>query len=119
MTVALPDGLPERHQFGQGGFYDARVRYVPGRLPASGGPSALPPVRARVVAFVVIIVAGLCGLAIGRGLVTIQCNGSCETSAGFGALAGAILGSGGVAVVAVLVLRAMGEWRAGPGGRRR
>ncbi|MGH9190287.1 MAG: hypothetical protein ACRD0Q_09690 [Acidimicrobiales bacterium] len=95
------------------------MRYVPGRTPPPGGPSALPPVRARVIAFVVIIVAGLCGLAIGRALVRIQCVGSCETTAGLGALVGAVLGAGGVAVVAVLVLRALGEWRAGPGGRRR
>ena len=35
----------------------------------------------------------------------------CDTWAGGGAVAGAIVGAGGVAVVSVLVLRAMAEWR--------
>ncbi|HTJ76991.1 MAG TPA: hypothetical protein VL337_16655 [Acidimicrobiales bacterium] len=83
------------------------------------GPTALPPVKARAVAFAVIVVAGLCGLLIGAALVRIQCSGNCSTPAGLGALIGAVLSAGGVAVVAVLVLRAMGEWRAGPGVHRR
>ncbi len=86
----------------------------PLRLP-DHGPTALPTVKARAVAFLTIVVGGLCGLLIGAALVRIQCSGSCSTPAGLGALAGAVLGAGGVAVVAVLVLRAMGEWRAGPG----
>jgi hypothetical protein len=65
-----------------------------------------------VLAFSVIVVAGLCGLLIGRSLVEIQCRGDCSTPAGFGAIAGSLVGAGGVAVVAILVLRAMGEWRA-------
>jgi hypothetical protein len=79
-----------------------------------GGPTALPSVRARVVAFAVILVAGLCGGLIGRALVQIQCSGSCSTMSAAGVLAGALTSAGGVAVVAVLVLRAMGEWRPGP-----
>jgi hypothetical protein len=93
-------------------------REEPLRLP-DRGPTALPAVRARVVAFVAIIVAGMCGLLIGAALVRIQCSGACSTPTGFGALAGAVLGAGGVAVVAVLVLRAMGEWRADRGIHRR
>ena len=83
------------------------------------GPTALPPVKARVVAFIVIVVGGLCGLLIGSALVQIQCSGECSTPVGLGALVGAVLGAGGVAVVAVLLLRAMGEWRAGPGVHQR
>lgn len=83
-----------------------------------GGPTALPSVRARVLAFAAILVAGLCGGLIGRALVQIQCEGSCSTASALGALAGALTAAGGVAVVAVLVLRAMGEWQAGPGARR-
>jgi hypothetical protein len=90
----------------------------PLRLPERG-PTALPPVKARVLAFLTIVVGGICGLLIGAALVRIQCSGSCSTPTGLGALAGAVLGAGGVAVVAVLVLRAMGEWRAGPGGVHR
>ena len=88
------------------------------RLPERG-PTALPPVKARVVAFIAIVVGGICGLLIGAALVRLQCDGSCSTPTGLGALVGAVLGAAGVAVVAVLVLRAMGEWRSGPGVHRR
>jgi len=73
--------------------------------------SALPSVRARAVAFATILVAGLCGGFIGYGIVGLQCHGACTTPDGIGALIGAALAAGGVAVVAVLTLRAMGEWR--------
>ncbi|MCU1449758.1 MAG: hypothetical protein JWP02_1928 [Acidimicrobiales bacterium] len=43
--------------------------------------------------------------------MNVQCRKSCSTPEGLGALGGAALAAGGVAVVAVLVLRAMGEWR--------
>jgi hypothetical protein len=58
-------------------------------------------------------------LLIGVALVRIQCSGNCSTPTGIGALTGAVLSAAGVAVVAVLVLRAMGEWQAGPGVHRR
>ena len=74
-------------------------------------PSALPPTGARVLAFVSILVAGLCGGLIGWSFVDLQCDGDCGVAAGLAGLAGAVLGAGGVAVVAVLALRAMGEWR--------
>lgn len=77
----------------------------------TAGPSALPPAGARAVAFVAIVVGGLCGLLIGRALVAVQCSGDCDLAVGFGALVGGIVAAGGVAVVAILVLRAMGEWR--------
>ena len=77
------------------------------------GPTALPSSGARAVAFVAIIVGGLCGLLIGRALVLVQCHGNCDVPAGLGGLAGAVVAAAGVAVVVVLVLRAMGEWRAG------
>lgn len=100
--------------------YHAVVAEMPDQLPPpEAGPTALPAVRARVAAFVVILVAGTAGMFIGRALVTIRCVDQCSTAAGAGALAGAVTAAGGVAVVAVLVLRAMGEWRAGPGARRR
>lgn len=117
-------------------------------------PSALPSVTARVLAFVAIVLGGLCGALIGWAVTDLQCgagerpavsiepggNGSggvtgggqadgtgpdgagraddpaadddgCTTWAGVGAVVGAVIGGGGVAVVAVLVLRAMAEWR--------
>jgi hypothetical protein len=80
--------------------------------PTSGRPiSALPSVRARVLAFTAIVVGGLCGGLIGSSAVKVGCHGSCATPEGAGGLIGAVMAAGGVAVIAVLVLRAMGEWR--------
>lgn len=77
------------------------------------GPTALPGVGARVVAFVVILVGGLSGLLIGMALVQVQCHGDCGVPLGLGALVGGVGAALGVSVIAVLVLRAMGEWQAG------
>lgn len=74
-------------------------------------PSALPSTVARAVAFVSILVGGLCGGLIGWAFVDLQCEGDCSTASGLSGLVGAVIGAGGVAVVAVLALRAMGEWR--------
>lgn len=91
---------------------------TPGTGRASGpGPSgdrpvsALPSVQARVLAFAAILLAGLCGALIGWGFVGVQCTGSCSTKEGAGAVVGAAIAAAGVAVVAVLTLRAMGEWK--------
>ena len=73
--------------------------------------SAIPPVAARATAFVVILLGGLAGGLIGFALVDLQCDGDCSVPKGLGLLAGAIISAGGMAVVAVLALRAMGEWR--------
>ena len=75
-------------------------------------PSALPSVGARALAFAAIVVAGICGGLIGYSVVEVQCDGNCAVPTGIGAVAGAALAAGGVAIVAVLVLRAMGEWQA-------
>jgi hypothetical protein len=82
-----------------------------GELPLSTGPSALPSRTARLLAFAAIVVAGVCGGLIGFAIVDVSCKGSCTTPEGLSALIGALIAAGGVAVVAVLVLRAMGEWR--------
>ena len=73
--------------------------------------SALPSPAARAAAFVAILVGGLAGGLIGYTLVKLQCDGSCATPQGIGALTGALIAAGGMSVVAVLVLRAVGEWR--------
>lgn len=73
--------------------------------------SALPSPAARALAFVAICVAGLAGGMIGYALVDLQCSGDCAVALGLGTLAGAVAAAGGTAVVAVLVLRALGEWR--------
>ena len=74
-------------------------------------PTALPSVGARVLAFLAILVAGLCGGVIGYAFIDLQCEGDCGTAAGIGAVVGALIGAIGVAVVVTLALRAMGEWR--------
>lgn len=79
--------------------------------------SALPPLGARILAFVAVLVGGMCGGLIGYGVVDLSCDGECPLLAVSIGVAGAVLGAVGVAIVAVLTLRAMGEWRAG--GRRR
>ncbi len=73
--------------------------------------SALPSPVARVAAFVAILVSGLAGGLIGYTLVKLQCHGSCASPKGIGTLVGALISAGGMSVVAVLVLRALGEWR--------
>jgi len=78
-------------------------------------PTALPSTGARVLAFVAILVGGLCGGLIGYGFADLQCTGSCTVLAGGAGLLGAVLGAVGVGIVAVLALRAMGEWTTRPG----
>jgi len=73
--------------------------------------SALPPVAARVIAFVAILLGGLAGGLIGYALVELQYSGDSVVPAGLGLLVGAVVCAAGLAVVAVLALRAMGEWR--------
>ncbi len=79
--------------------------------PEEARRSALPSVRARILAFASIALAGGCGGLIGWAFVNLQCTGGCEVPKAIGALTGSLLSSVGVAVVAVLGLRAMGEWR--------
>lgn len=73
--------------------------------------SALPSPAARVGAFIAILLGGLAGGIIGDRLVQLQCEGSCATPRGVGLLIGAVASAIGMSVVAVLVLRAVGEWR--------
>jgi hypothetical protein len=79
--------------------------------------SALPPRSARVLAFAAVVVAGLFGGLIGYGVVDLLCKGDCPVLAAAVGVVAALGFAAGVAIVAVLTLRAMGEWRSG--GRRR
>jgi hypothetical protein len=76
-------------------------------------PTSLPSTTARILAFVAILVGGLCGGLIGYGFADISCTGDCGTVTGGLGLIGAVLGAVGVGVVSILALRAMGEWSAG------
>jgi hypothetical protein len=73
--------------------------------------SALPAPTARLAAFVAILLGGFAGGLIGYTLVKLQCHGTCAAQRGIGALVGAIVAALGMSVVAVLVLRALGEWK--------
>jgi formate/nitrite transporter FocA (FNT family) len=73
--------------------------------------SALPSRTARVVAFSSIVLSGLAGGTIGYALVDVQCTTDCTLQSGIAMLIGAVGFAAGMSVVAVLGLRAMGEWR--------
>jgi hypothetical protein len=66
---------------------------------------------ARLAAFVAILAGGGLGGLIGYQLVRIQCDGDCAVPLGLGTLVGAVVAAGGMAIVSILVLRAIGEWR--------
>lgn len=115
MTVRFSSGTLDRFSSRlRARPYDGDVN-TPG--PTSSSPSsdnalsALPSRTARALAFVAILVGGFAGGLIGFALVDVQCTGDCSTSKAIGAAVGAVVAAVGTAVVAVLVLRAMGEWR--------
>ena len=98
---------------------DARPRPATPADP-DGAVSAAPPVLARVAAFASIVIAGACGGLIGYSVMDLNCG--VDGCTGLASLVGALSALGaavGVAVVAVLTLRAMGEWRATPERDRR
>lgn len=73
--------------------------------------SAIPSVGVRIGAFAAILLSGLAGALIGYSLISLQCDGDCGLATGLGLLIGAVVAAGGMAIVAVLVMRAIGEWR--------
>ncbi len=73
--------------------------------------SAIPSPAARLAAFVSILLAGAAGALIGYTLVSLQCEGGCALPLGVGLFVGALVAAVGMSIVAVLVLRAQGEWR--------
>jgi hypothetical protein len=89
------------------------------RTGSSSGPtpgmdrslSALPSVGVRIGAFAAILLSGLAGALIGYSLISLQCEGDCGLATGLGLLIGALVAAGGMSIVAVLVMRAIGEWR--------
>ncbi|HEY6532593.1 MAG TPA: hypothetical protein VIY72_09825 [Acidimicrobiales bacterium] len=71
--------------------------------------TALPSVGARVLAFAAIVLAGAAGAFIGYAFADLQTDST--VAVGLSALIGAVVAAGGTAVVVVLTLRAMTEWR--------
>jgi hypothetical protein len=83
-----------------------------GQVPQqSDSLSALPSTAARALAFISILIGGLAGALIGYALVDVQTDDASGLLLGLGILIGSALSAAGTAVVAVLVLRALGEWR--------
>ncbi|MDC0359116.1 hypothetical protein OAM92_00125 [Acidimicrobiales bacterium] len=80
--------------------------------PTPHSESAAPPILARVLALLAIVVAGLCGGLIGYAVMDLQCEDGCTTTAGIVGVLSAAGAACGVAIVAVLALRAMAEWEA-------
>jgi hypothetical protein len=93
------------------------VGHVPGSPPSmsrepDGRPralSALPSPLARAAALGAVLIAGLCGALIGYAFFDLQSDGTFWPV--FGMLVCGVVIGGGVAVVAVLALRASSEWR--------
>lgn len=84
-----------------------------GDLPRAGPApidSSLPSTGARALAMAAILVGGLCGGLIGWKVTDLSVTSEGSLLPGLGGLIGAIAGAVGVAIVAVLVLRAMTEW---------
>jgi hypothetical protein len=79
-----------------------------GEEPAHPG---IPSRTAYLLAFASVVVAGLLGGTIGYGLVDVSCEGNCGLAIVTGALISAAAAAAGVGVIAVLVLRAMAEWK--------
>ncbi len=70
--------------------------------------TALPPVYARVLAFLAILLGGACGGFIGYAFASL--GGFSDLAIGLITLVVGLGFAGGVAVIAVLTLRALGEW---------
>jgi hypothetical protein len=81
----------------------------PSPRPPAGPDSELPSVGARILAFVAVFIGGAAGGLIGYAFADL--GGFAGAGAGAVTLLSALVGAGGVAVVAVLTLRAFGEWR--------
>jgi len=69
----------------------------------------LPSRWAYVLAFGGVVLAGILGGIIGYGIADVSSHS--DVAHVVGAFVGAVIGAGGVGIVAVLVLRAMAEWR--------
>lgn len=92
------------------------------------------------LAFVLVVVAGALGGGIGFGLVRASCDerpaklrlllkaaidtyavpdASCQTQRAIATIIGALIAAAGAGIVAMLVLRAMADWRVTPARARR
>jgi hypothetical protein len=72
-------------------------------------PPMLPSRGAFLLAFGSVVLAGILGGIIGYGIADVSSQS--DISHLLGTFVGSVIGAGGVGIVAVLVLRAMAEWR--------
>ena len=72
-------------------------------------PPMLPSRTAFLLAFGAVVLAGLCGGIIGYGVADVGSHS--DAARLLGTFIGATFAAAGVGIVAVLVLRAMAEWR--------
>ena len=83
---------------------------APQRLPDDDTtPPMLPSRWAFLLAFGGVVLAGILGGIIGFGIADVSSQS--DLSHLIGTFIGALIGAAGVGIVAVLVLRAMAEWR--------
>ena len=80
--------------------------------------AARPSTLARVRTVASVLVAGACGGLIGWAVADLQCSGVCAVQTGLGGLIGAGLAAAGTALICVLAVQAMAEWREQEGRRR-
>jgi hypothetical protein len=74
-------------------------------------PPGVPTRGVILLAFAGVVVAGLLGALAAYGIVDVDCRGGCGTNAELAAVVGALIGTIGGGIVAVLVLRARALWR--------
>lgn len=89
-------------------------RDVLGTIPLSARParlSALPSVTARAVAFGTILLGGLIGGLLTYAVRKVMSGKTSGMSIGLWTIAGAVGTAFGTGILAILALRAMGEWR--------
>lgn len=77
-----------------------------------------PSPLARFLTVASVLVAGACGGLIGWAVADLQCTGDCSVPTGLGGLIGAVLAAAGTALICVLAIQAMAEWREQEGRRR-
>ncbi len=80
--------------------------------------TARPSSSARLLTVASVLVAGVCGGLIGWAVADLQCSGDCTVQTGIGGLIGAVLAAAGTALICVLAIQAMAEWREQEGRRR-
>ena len=85
-----------------------------GDIVITPGRTGIPSRGAVALAFLGVVVAGVLGGMIGYGLADIMCTDDCGPMLAVGTIVGAALAAAGVGVVAVLVMRAMVEWKRTP-----